>query len=64
MIHFIDCVNVSNGKTETIVSKIVKLFASTRGGARPTRNHNPNIMHIHCIAHRLALAAGQACRDI
>ena len=83
MIHVIDCVNVPNGKTETIVSNIVKLFASTNipltklmtlasdgvsvmtgrlngVGARLKRDHNPNIMQMHCIAHRLALAEGQA----
>ena len=33
-------------------------------GARLKRDHNPNMMQTHCVANKLALTAGQACRDI
>ena len=33
-------------------------------GARLKRDHHPNLMQIHCVANKLALTAGQACRDI
>ena len=87
VIHFMDCINVIDGKAETIVSEIVKLFlrkgipltklmtlasdgaSVTTGrlngvGARLKRKFSPHMSQIHCVAHKLALAAGQACRDI
>ena len=76
-----------DGKAETIVSEIVKVFqrkgisltklmtlasdgASVMTGrlngvgVRLKREFSPHMTQIHCVAHKLALAAGQACRDI
>ena len=87
VIHFMDCINVVDGKAETIVSEIVKVFqrkgisltklmtlasdgASVMTGrlngvgVRLKREFSPHMTQIHCVAHKLALAAGQACRDI
>ncbi|CAC5392889.1 unnamed protein product [Mytilus coruscus] len=33
-------------------------------GALLRQQHNPALVQIHCITHRVALAAGQACRDV
>ena len=33
-------------------------------GVRLRREYSLHMMQIHCVAHKLALAAGQACRDI
>lgn len=33
-------------------------------GAIWKRAHQPRLIHVHCVAHRLALAAASACRDI
>ena len=87
VIHFMDCINVVDGKAETIVSEIVKVFqrkgisltklmtlasdgASVMTGrlngvgVRLKREFSPHMTQIHCVAHKLALAAGQACRDM
>ena len=87
IIHFLDCINVIDGKAETIVSEIVELFqrkgikfnklmtlasdgASVMTGrlngvgVRLKREYSSHLTQIHCVAHKLALAAGQACRDI
>ncbi|XP_033747072.1 zinc finger protein 862-like [Pecten maximus] len=33
-------------------------------GARVRADHSPRLLQVHCVAHRLALAARQACRDV
>ena len=33
-------------------------------GALLRREVNPRLVQVHCVAHRVALAAGQACRDV
>ena len=32
-------------------------------GARLMKNQSQNMMQLNCVAHRLASAAGQVCRD-
>ena len=83
--HFMDCINVVDGKAETIVNEIRNLLTTKNiplekvsslasdGAAVMTGRHNgvgaklrediPHLVQIHCVAHKLALAAGQACRD-
>ncbi|XP_045187536.2 zinc finger protein 862-like [Mercenaria mercenaria] len=86
VIFFLDCINVPDGKADTIVCEIVKLFekkkipmsklitlasdgASVMTGRKngvgvKLKEYSPQLIQIHCVAHKLALAAGQACRDI
>lgn len=84
--HFLDCVNVPDGKAETIEFKIKRLMENkdikmkkltslasdgasvmtgrlTGVGAR-LRKDIPHMIQVHCVAHKLALAAGQACKNI
>ena len=85
--HFVTCVAIHDGKANTIVDEIKKVFTqkeidfskclslASDGAAVMTgkhngvgailrREHNPRLVQVHCVAHRIALAAGQACRDI
>jgi hypothetical protein len=86
VINFLDCISVPDGKAETIVSEIVKLFQNKNipisklitlasdgasvmtgrlnGVGVRLKQFSPHMIQIHCVAHRLALAAGQACRDV
>ena len=86
VIHFLDCIAVPDGKAETIVSEIGKLFqiknvlwekltSLASDGAAVTigrnsgvgvrlKEHSKNLVQVHCVAHKLALAAGQSCKDI
>ena len=84
--HFLDCVNVPDGKAETIEFEIKRLMENknikmekltslasdgasvmtgrlTGVGAR-LRKDIPHMIQVHCVAHKLALAAGQACKNI
>lgn len=85
-IHFLDCIAVPDGKAETIVSEIEKLFQSKNipweklsslasdgaavmigrksGVGVRLKEHSKNLVQVHCVAHKLALAAGQSCKDI
>ncbi|XP_053390192.1 zinc finger protein 862-like, partial [Mercenaria mercenaria] len=80
------CINVENGKADTIVTAVKELFTKKnipldkvvtlasdgasvmtgkkRGVGVKLKELAPLLIQIHCVAHRLALAAGQACRDV
>ncbi|XP_053372932.1 zinc finger protein 862-like [Mercenaria mercenaria] len=85
-VQFLDCINVENGKADTIVTAVNELFtkknipldkvvtlasdgASVMTGRKggvgvKLKELAPLLIQIHCVVHRLALAAGQACRDV
>ena len=76
-----DCINVIDGKAETIVNEIKTLMSTKNipmdkisslasdGAAVMTGRHNgvgaklkkdiPHMVQVHCVAHKLALAAGK-----
>ncbi|XP_053373059.1 zinc finger protein 862-like [Mercenaria mercenaria] len=85
--HFIDCVDIENGKADTLVEEIEKVCARIgldmlkvismasdgasvmighKGGVgvKLREKHNPRLVQIHCVAHRLALCASQACQNV
>ena len=53
-------------KIHSLATDGASVMMGKRGGVgAPLRErHNPGLIQIHCITHRVALAAGQACRDV
>ena len=86
-IHFLQDVNIIDGKAETIVKALEKFFTDkdlemakvtsmasdgasvmvgrkSGVGARLRSEYVPYLVQVHCIAHRLALAAANACKKV
>ena len=57
--------DVDLAKCTSLASDEAAVVGRNNGvGAILRRECNLRLMQIHCVAHRIAFAAGQACRDI
>jgi hypothetical protein len=57
----LDCAKIAN-----MASDGASVMTGRKGGVgvKFKTAYSPRLIHIHCAAHRLALAAGQACKDV
>lgn len=65
LLHFLDTLKLDRKKLVALGSDGANVMVGKKNGvAALLRQTHPSLINIHCIAHRLALAAGQASSSV